>query len=98
MMFEWFNAKEAQKFGESLAVFFIERFPLEDARKKDKLLKKRQDVMEKMFLQITDFKTRNKLNVYKKAKLGNAFKWKLIEANYDPEVVDTLTHTLLLRI
>ena len=37
------------------------------------------------------FKTRNKLNVYKKAKLAEAFKSKLLEAGYDSNLVDEVT-------
>lgn len=50
-----------------------------------------------MFSQIQEFKMKHELNVYKKAKLGNAFKWKLLEADYDPVLVDELTKLLLLK-
>ena len=50
-----------------------------------------------MFSQIQQFKMKHKLNIYKKAKLGNSFKWKLLEANYDPALVDELTKALMLK-
>lgn len=96
-MFSWFDAREAQQFGISLAEFFIQRIPLETPSKKSKSMAKKQEVLDKMFLQIQLFKMKHKLNIYKKAKLGNAFKWKLLDANYDPALVDELTKVLMLK-
>ena len=96
-MFSWLDARDAQKFGISLAEFFMERIPLEMPNKKIKSLAKKQEVLDTMFSQIQQFKMKHKLNLYKKAKLGNAFKWKLLDADYDPALVDELTKVLLLK-
>lgn len=96
-MFSWLDARDAQKFGISLADFFMERIPLEMPNKKIKSLEKKQEVLNTMFSQIQQFKMKQKLNLYKKAKLGNAFKWKLLEADYNPELVDELTKVLMLK-
>ena len=96
-MINWFDARDAQKFGATLANFFIERIPLEKPNKKIKSMAKKQEVLNTMFSQIPPFKVKHKLNIYKKAKLGNAFKWKLLDAGYDPEIVDELTKELLLK-
>lgn len=96
-MFSWFDARDAQKFGISLAEFFIARIPLDAPNKKSKSMLKKQEVLDKMFLQIQQFKIKHKLNIYKKAKLGNAFKWKLLDANYDPALVNELTKVLMLK-
>jgi hypothetical protein len=93
-MFSWFDAGNAQDLGNSLAQFLIERIPLESAGRKSKSMAKKQEVLDKIFLKIQIFKIENKLNFYQKAKLCNAFKWKLIEANYDPDFVDELTKML----
>ena len=96
-MIDWFDARDAQEFGITLAEFFMERVPLEQPHKKIKSLAKKQEVLDKMFLQIPAFKMKHQLNIYKKAKLGNAFKWKLLDADYDPELVDELTKLLMLK-
>jgi len=96
-MISWLDARDAQKFGISLAEFFIERVPLEAPNKKNKSMEKKQEVLNTMFSQIPPFKMKHKLNIYKKAKLGNAFKWRLLDANYDPALVDELTKVLLLK-
>ncbi|HSY28539.1 MAG TPA: hypothetical protein VK832_13610 [Burkholderiaceae bacterium] len=96
-MFSWFDASDAQQFGTTLAEFFIERIPAEDSGKKDKAMIKKQEVINKMLLQIEIFKVNHKLNIFKKAKLANAFKWKLLDGKYDSEFVDELTKTLLIN-
>jgi lipoprotein NlpI len=96
-MISWLDARDAQQFGITLADFFMERIPLEEHNKKIKSLAKKQAVLDKIFLQVQVFKTKNKLNIYKKARLGNAFKWKLLDANYDPALVDELTKLLMLK-
>lgn len=96
-MFSWFDASEAQKFGSTLADFFIERIPTDSSGKKDKSPAKQQEVINKMLLQIEIFKANHKLNMYKKAKLANAFKWKLLDAKFESDLVDELTKTVLVN-
>jgi hypothetical protein len=96
-MLKWLDAKEEQGFGRLLARFYIERVPFESPFSKKKFAAKTQDTLKKMDLQIQQFKSGRALNVYKKAKLGNAFKWALRDAGYDSEYVDELTEWLMLR-
>ena len=48
-MFSWFDARDAQQFGETLAGFFSERVPADDTAKKVPASKK-QETIEKMAL------------------------------------------------
>jgi len=96
-MFSWFDASEAQQFGTTLADFFIERIPAEDSGKKEKSAAKKQEVINKMLLQIEIFKVNHKLNIYKKAKLANAFKWRLLDAKYPSDFIDELTKIVLVN-
>lgn len=98
MILNWFDAKEAQQFGMELAAFFSERIPPEASRRKEKTLAKKQEVLSKMFQQIERFKLQHKLNVYKKAKFGNAFQWALKDAGYDQEFISALTKELLIKL
>jgi len=97
-MLTWFDAHDAQQFGLSLAEFFIQRIPLEGSGNTNKSKKKQQEVLNKMLLQVQIFKTKHKLNIYKKAKLGNALKWRLLDAGYNPVFVDELTKELLRKL
>ena len=97
-MLSWLDATEAQKFGTSLAQFFMERMPLGFDQKEKKFAAKAQQVLVKMATQAEQFKRGHKLNMYKKAKLGNAFKWALKDAGYETVYVDELTEWLMLRL
>src|SRR4030065_2171745 len=94
MVLSWFDASEAKQFGASLAHFYIERVPSGDSGGKAVLIAKKQEVINKMFQQMARFKLEHKLNIYKKAQLGNAFKWALKDAGYDSVFVDQLTKNL----
>lgn len=95
-MLSWFDAKEAKEFGISLARFHIERIPPDEPGKKGRTAAKQQESLNKMFQQMVRFRLEHKLNIYKKAQLGNAFKWTLKEAGYESEYVDQVTKQLML--
>jgi len=97
MVLNWFDASEAKEFGTSLAHFYIERIPPGDSGGKNKSRDKKQEVVNKMFQQMARFKLEHKLNIYKKAQMGNAFKWALKDAGCDPVFVDQLTKELMLK-
>ncbi|HMC13524.1 MAG TPA: hypothetical protein VKG67_04185 [Gallionellaceae bacterium] len=98
MALKWFDASAAEKFGQSLAQFFIKKIPLTAENKKNKAIAKQLEAVDQMYLQIEQFKLNNSLNVYKKAKLGSAFKYALIAAGYKPELVDQVTKGLMLKL
>lgn len=94
MIFGWFDSAEAKKFGTSLATFFLERVP-KAADKSDKDFARKVDVvLEKMLLQIVQFKQQHKLNTYKKAQLANEFKWTLLDAGLASDYADDITKWL----
>jgi hypothetical protein len=98
MILSWFDARPAKAFGASLAVFFIEKTPTSDRIEEKKFAAKTQKTLEQIAEQIARFKLENKLNTYKKAQLGNAFKWALKDAGFAPDYVDQLTKWLMLQI
>lgn len=98
MALKWLDASDAEKFGQSLAQFFIQRIPLDNEKRKRKDLAKQLEVVDKMYLQIEQFKLKNKLNIYKKAKLGSAFKFELINAGFPPAFVDQVTKGLMHKL
>ena len=98
MIFSWLSAKDEKAFGESLARFFAERIPADSDLKAKKFATRAQQVLSSMSLLVDKFKQDHKLNVFKKAQLGNAFKWTLRDAGYDQAYVDELTEWLMLRI
>jgi hypothetical protein len=51
-----------------------------------------------MAQQVAVFKRQGKLNTFKKAQLGNAFRWGLIDAGFDKSYADKLTQWLMLQV
>ena len=98
MVFGLFNAREASDFGERLANLLIERTPSEGALGKGRVTKKHEAMLHQLEQQVTRFKAEHKLNTYKKAKLGNRFKWVLREKGYDAEYVDQVTNWLMFKL
>lgn len=97
-MLEWFNATEAEKFGQTLAQVFMNAVPLPAAGAKTKGLDKQFKAVDRMDQQIEQFKRGNKLNIYKKAKLGASFKEGLLKAGYDRAFVEDVTLGLLQKL
>jgi len=97
-MLSWLDARAATAFGNTLAAFFVQRVPLDAKLSEKKFAAKAQEVLNKMALLVDRFKSENKLNTYKKAKLANAFKWALKDAGYDPAYVDRLSEWLTTRL
>jgi hypothetical protein len=98
VVFGLFNAREASDFGEHLANLLIERTPVEGALGKGRITKKHEAMLHQLEQQVTRFKTEHKLNTFKKAKLGNRFKWVLREKGYDAEYVDQVTNWLMFKL
>lgn len=97
-MLKWFDAKDEQAFGRELASFYAERVPFESPFSTKQFAAKTQEVLKKVDLQVQKFKAERSLNIFKKAKLGNAFKWTLRDAGYDTEYVNGLTEWLMMRL
>ena len=97
-MFSWFDATDAKGFGADLARFYVERIPADSGANKKEFASKTKEVLDKMSLKVEKFKEANTLNTYKKAQLGNAFKWALRDSGYDTAYIDRLTSWLVTRI
>lgn len=99
MWFSWFDAREEKQFGHTLAELLIERLSLDGPTADNRLSGKKHDAMlHNMQQRISSFKHERKMNTYKKAQIGNAFKWALKDKGYDPEYVNQLTNWLMLKI
>ena len=98
MLPTWLDASPSITFGESLARFFLENVPHDPKVSEKKFAVKTSTTLEKMDRQIATFKSGHKLNLYKKAKLGNAFKWALRDSGHDKDYIDKLTDWLMTRL
>jgi hypothetical protein len=99
MGLNWLDATKAKEFGTSLAVFFIEKIPVNSQVVDDKqFARTTKKVLAAMTLKVIEFKKNNSLNIYKRAQLGNAFKWTLKNEGYASAYIDDLTMWLMKQI
>jgi tetratricopeptide (TPR) repeat protein len=100
MLLSWFNAREATEVGAALADDFVLQSNSGSAgvRRAETRGHDLQKFLQK-FLQRVDREARPlKLNVFKRAKLANSFKWRLLEKGVEQQLVDELTQALLVRL
>ena len=95
MILSWFDASEAKEFGETLARFFLQSMPAASKIGDKAFAQKADKTLRLMAEQVGQFKKQKKLNTYKKAQLGNAFKWTLIDAGVEAGYTDELTKWLV---
>lgn len=98
MFLSWFDASKAKEFGASLAQFFIARIPVDSTMGERAFAQKADKVLGQMSLQVLKFKQGYRLNSYKKAQLGNSFKWSLHDAGFSVAYADKLTKWLMLQL
>ena len=95
-MLKWFNSQEVDKFADWLTAEFIKRYPPTgldtDSKKAGERLKK---VHKSLFLRVEAFGKENKLNIYKRARLGNRIKWALREAGYPLPFSESFMHEVV---
>ena len=97
-MFGWFNSGEAKSFGLELAQFFIEKLPPTLQLNESKLSSKTQYVLDKIGSRVKEFRQHHELNTLRRAKLANAFRWKLMDAGYDKAYVEMLVAWLVAKL
>jgi tetratricopeptide (TPR) repeat protein len=104
MLLKWLDAREATAAGAALADdFYLQSAAkLPRARAKGAEQGSPEPELQKFlqkFLQRVDQAARPlKLNILKRAKLANSFKWRLLEKGVEQELVDELTQALVMRL
>ena len=88
MILKWFDAGEIVLFSQEVIRDIKLLFPI--AEKKGKAIPKKdfRKKFEKLITTIRSYASKNKLNLYKKAKFLNAIKWELRESGYEDEFID----------
>jgi len=95
MLLKWFDAREATAVGSALADQFLPESATAPRRGKSN----DPQSQLKRFLQRVDQEAGPlKLNVFTRAKLANAFRWRLAEAGLETETVNELTRMLVQRL
>jgi hypothetical protein len=98
MIFRWFDAGAAKKFGQELAEEFVASVSPGAQLSQNKFEAKVKSAVAQMDRRVAEFTKQHRLNAYQKAQLGNAFKWALRDAGYDADYADKLSDLLMLRL
>ncbi|HXV12507.1 MAG TPA: hypothetical protein VD839_17030 [Burkholderiales bacterium] len=94
------SSKQVDEFAKGLAQEIAKRYPpTMDAGSERKISQNRlTSILEEAFTKATAFKDQHRLGTYKKARLGNTFRWELTELGYSDRFVDTATEGLVVYI
>jgi len=91
MIREWFNTHAAVNVGIALADQFVQHKGSDSATQGAKVL---QEILQQADREIHILR----LNIYKRAKFANSFKWRLLENGVERETADEVTQRLVLHL
>ena len=98
-IFGLLNTKELEEFAIALATDLGRRFPpASEARTDPGVQHQIKVILEGLAARAVRYHEQHKLGVYRKAKLGNVFKWKLTELGYSPAFVERATKEVITRL
>jgi hypothetical protein len=93
------DTKEVEAFATTLAEDLGRRFPPTSEKRTDAGAKNQLGViLEGLATRAVRFRDEKRLGLYKKAKLGNVFRWKLKELGYSDGFIDQATNAIITRV
>lgn len=94
------SSKQVDEFARSLVHKLAKQYPPEHERDGVRKLspKRFTAILDETFNKAAEFKKQHKLGVYKKARLGNTFRWELQDLGYSDNFVKTITEVLIVHI
>ena len=94
-----FDTRELEEFAVMLAEDLARRFPpASEARTDPGAQHQIKVILEGLVVRAVRYREQHKLGVYKKAKLGNVFQWKLQELGFSPTFAENATRELVTRL
>ncbi len=97
-MFSWLSTTSAERFGKELAEFILAEASGSLGKTDAKFAGKITKVLVHADRRVYEFKQRETLNFYQRAKLSNAFLWTLKDRGAAQEFADKLTEWLAMRL
>ncbi|HYH41762.1 MAG TPA: hypothetical protein VD867_07240 [Burkholderiales bacterium] len=94
------SGQEVDTFATSLAEDLSKRYPpaLDTSGGQTLSDKRLARILEDVCTKAVAFRSEHKLGVYKKARLGNTFRWKLEELGYSKKFIETATEGLVVYL
>lgn len=99
--FKWFETnKEIGRFARTLAQDLAKRYPpaMDNAGAKRVSANRLTKILEDIYIEAKQFREKKNLGMYRKAKLGNTFRWELQEMGYTKEFVELATEGLIVYL
>ena len=96
MLFDWFDTKEAALIGVKLADDLSKELAKTSNKHSKKEIVNRAKAVQNVFSQFDGFERKSKPNFYKKSKLANEFRWRLVEIGHDNEFIELMIKELLI--
>lgn len=98
-LLKMFDTKELEAFATELANDLARRFPpASEARTDPGAANQFKVILEGLAARAVRYHQDNRLGIYKKAKLGNVFSWKLKELGYSDGFAERATKELVTRL
>ena len=94
------SGKEVDRFAKQLAEEIAKQYPPALDKGGERMLSEKRltRILEDVCNQAAAFKKQHKLGVYKKARLGNTFRWELEELGYSKRFIETATEGLVVYL
>lgn len=95
-----FSNTELDEFAKGLAHSLAKRYPpsLEAAQAKKISINRVTRVLEDVVEKAVDYNRKNPLSIFRKARLGNTFKWELKELGYSEKFIEVATEALIVNV
>lgn len=99
-LIDLFTSKKVKEFARTLADDLAKRYPpsMESGSERRMSAKGVSNIIEGLCVKAVDFSLQNKLGFYKKAKLGNTFRWELKSLGYSDEFIEVATEGLIVYL
>lgn len=99
-LFSSASSKDVDAFAKTLALDLAKRYPpaLDQGSARKLSQKRLTAILEETFTKAVQFKAEHKLGIYKKARLGNTFRWQLQELGYSDKFIATATEGLVVYV
>lgn len=99
-LFEYFFPRTEIDFAHSLADKIAQQFPVasENRLAKKGAQRRLEAILQTVMDDITGFQQSNRIGWVRKARLGNAFRWRLAEHGYSEQFIEALTKGLIYHI
>jgi hypothetical protein len=94
------SGKQVDGFAKQLAHEVAKQYPpaLDQGSERTLSEKRLTRILEEVCQQAAAFRAQHKLGVYKKARLGNTFRWELEELGYSKKFIETATEGLVIYL